>query len=277
MKCETLHLKDFYPFLGEDGCDATVDCYRPFNLTEIHREGQKRPCLLLCPGGGYHFISQREAEPVALQFFPEGYNVFILSYSVGAHRFPQQMLEVAALVELIYKNADVWNCDTARLAIMGFSAGGHLAAQYSTAFDCDAVRARFPESKNVSATLLGYPVISAKSGLAHPGSFENLVGKFPLDAEEEAFFSCDRNVRDDTPPAFLWHTSEDALVSVENSLLYAHALAAHKIPFALHIYPYGHHGLSTVDTQVGGAQPAPVALAHEWLAEAKRWLAVVFA
>ena len=277
MKCETLHLKDFYPFLGEDGCDATVDCYRPFNPTELHRENQKRPCLIVCPGGGYAFTSQREAEPIALQFLPEGYNVFILYYSVAPHRFPQQMLEVAALVELIHANADAWNCDLERLAILGFSAGGHLAAQYSTAFDCAAVRARFPESRNVSATLLGYPVISAKPELAHKGSFKNLVGKFPLDPEEERFFSCDQNVRENTPPAFLWHTSEDALVPVGNSLLYAGALAAHKVPFALHIYPYGGHGLATVDAQTGGAQPASVALAHEWLTEAKRWLAVLFA
>ena len=109
MKYEVLHLKDYYPFLGEDGCDPTVEVYLPFNMTEMHRENDKRPCMIVCPGGGYGGCSQREAEPIALQFLPQGYNVFTITYSVAPHRFPTQLCEVAALMELIYKNADEWN------------------------------------------------------------------------------------------------------------------------------------------------------------------------
>ena len=128
MKTETIHLKEIYPFLGDDGCDPTVDMYLPYNMTEMHRENRKRPCMIVCPGGGYAMCSQREAEPIAMHFLPDGFNVFVIYYSVAPHRFPTQMREVAATVELIYKNADNWNCDVSKLAIVGFSAGGHLAA-----------------------------------------------------------------------------------------------------------------------------------------------------
>ena len=128
MKCETLHLKEIYPFLGGDGRDAVLDCYLPYNMPEMHREAQKRKTLLICPGGGYSFVSEREGEPIAVHFLAAGYNVFVLHYSVDVHRFPAQICEVAAAVELIRARADAWNCDAERLALLGFSAGGHLAA-----------------------------------------------------------------------------------------------------------------------------------------------------
>ena len=106
MKTETIHLKEIYPFLGDDGCDPIVDMYLPYNMTEMHRENRKRPCMIVCPGGGYAMCSQREAEPIAMHFLPDGFNVFVIYYSVAPHRFPTQMREVAATVELIYKNAD---------------------------------------------------------------------------------------------------------------------------------------------------------------------------
>ena len=86
MKTETLHLKDAYPFLGENGCDPTVDIYLPYNMTEMHRENRKRPCMIVCPGGAYAMCSQREAEPIAMHFLPEGFNVFVIYYSVARQR-----------------------------------------------------------------------------------------------------------------------------------------------------------------------------------------------
>ena len=96
MRYERIHLKDSFPFLGEEGCDPTVVLYLPYNMKEMGREKQKRPCLIVCPGGGYERCSEREAEPIALHFLPEGFNVFVLTYSVAPHRFPTQLLEVAA-------------------------------------------------------------------------------------------------------------------------------------------------------------------------------------
>lgn len=275
MKCEVLHLKDYYPFLGEDNCDPTVEMYLPFNLTEMGRQNDKRPCMIVCPGGGYAFCSQREAEPIALQFLPQGYNVFTITYSVNPHRFPTQLREVAALMELIYKNADDWNCDTSKIAIIGFSAGGHLAAHYSTMFDCKEVREVFPESKSVNASVLCYPVITADPSHAEKGSIHNLVGKTDISPEETEYFSCEKNVKDTTPPAFIWHTAEDGLVPVMNSMLYAEALSAHKVPFELHIYPYGAHGLSTGDAQTNGNMNEKIEHVGNWLTSLEKWLKLI--
>lgn len=274
MRLEILHLKDEFPALGEDGRDATLVAYLPDNLTEMGRDNEARPSLLVCPGGGYEFCSQREAEPIALHFLTEGFNVFVLYYSVAPHRFPAQLREVAAAMELIYKNAAEWHCDTARTAIMGFSAGGHLAAHYSTAYDCPEVRALFPESRPVQASVLCYPVITADPAWAHLGSFDALTGKTERTPEEIQKFSCDRLVTPATPPAFLWHTAEDACVPVVNSLLYAQALAANKVPFELHVYPRGNHGLSTCDAATLDEVLPEHEYAHVWLDCAKKWLNV---
>ncbi|MBQ8599425.1 MAG: alpha/beta hydrolase, partial [Oscillospiraceae bacterium] len=136
MIYEKLHLNELFPQLGQSNADPTLELYLPYNMSEMKREGQKRPCMVILPGGAYAFCSQRESEPIALHFLPEGYNVFVLTYSVAPHRFPTQLREVAAALELIYVHADDWNCDTSKVAIMGFSAGGHLAAHYSTQYDC---------------------------------------------------------------------------------------------------------------------------------------------
>ena len=91
MRCETLHLKDYFDFLGNDGADPTLHLFLPYNLKEMGREYQKRPSLLVCPGGAYSMCSQRESEPIALHFLPEGYNVFVLTYTTAPHRFPTQL------------------------------------------------------------------------------------------------------------------------------------------------------------------------------------------
>lgn len=274
MRYEFLHLTDHFPELGEESCEATLTAYLPDNLTEMGRDNEVRPCLLICPGGAYLKCSQREAEPIALNFLPEGYNVFVLIYSSAPRRYPTHLREAAAAMELIYKNAAEWHCDTARIAIMGFSAGGHLAANYSTAYDCPEVREIFPESRPVQASILCYPVITADPAWTHLGSFDELTGKTERTPEEIQKFSCDRHVTPATPPAFLWHTAEDACVPVMNSLLYAQALAANKVPFELHVYPHGDHGLSTCDaTSLDHVLPEHE-YDHAWLDCVKKWLRV---
>ena len=271
MRCFTVSLKEHFAFLN--GSEAVLEAYLPYNMTEMCREHQRRPCVLICPGGGYAMCSQREAEPVALQYLKEGYNAFVLWYTVAPKHFPHALREVAASVELIHRNAEAWNCDESLVAILGFSAGGHLAALYSNAFDWPEVREVLPESKPVQASVLCYPVISADPAVAHMGSFECLLGHLPLTPEETERFSCDRLVRDTTPPAFLWHTSEDNCVPVQNSLRYATALAGHHVPFELHIFPYGYHGMSlcTRETLDGEITPG-MQHAQCWVEESCRWL-----
>ena len=273
MRYEKIFLKERYAFLGEEGRNPALECYLPLDIADAYRQSGKRPCMLICPGGGYTFVSPREGEPIALHLLPEGYNVFVLNYSVHPHRFPVQLQEVAAAMELICENGEVWNCDTDRIAIMGFSAGGHLAAHYSNAYNIPEVRAVFPDSKPVKASVLCYPVISAQPEVAHKGSFQYLTGcEYPLRDEVTAKFSCEMLVTDRTPPAFLWHTAADNAVPVNNSLLYAQALANHKVPFGLHIYPEGQHGLATVDEQTNGELSPATCMAADWLPALKRWL-----
>lgn len=271
MRCFTVSLKEHFAFLN--GSEAVLEAYLPYNMTEMCREHQRRPCVLICPGGGYAMCSQREAEPVALQYLKEGYNAFVLWYTVAPKHFPHALREVAASVELIHRNAEAWNCDESLVAILGFSAGGHLAALYSNAYDWPELREVLPESKPVQASVLCYPVISADPAVAHMGSFECLLGHLPLTPGETERFSCDRLVRDTTPPAFLWHTSEDNCVPVQNSLRYATALADHHVPFELHIFPYGYHGMSlcTRETLDGEITPG-MQHAQRWVEESCRWL-----
>lgn len=274
MHYQRIHLKEHFPFLGENGCDPTVDVYLPYNMTEMNRQDQKRPCLVICPGGGYHGCSQRESEMIALNFLPKGYNAFVITYSCCPNKFPTQLREVAAVMELIYSHADDWNCDTSKIAIMGFSAGGHLAAHYTNAYDCPEVREVFENSRPVQASVLCYPVITADPKFSHKDSFAVIAGREELTEEDINKFSCDRLVSEKTPPAFIWHTSEDSCVPVENSLLYAAALSAHKIPFDLRIYSFGWHGLATADYQTCDEIEPRFAGNHAWIADAQNWLAM---
>ena len=275
MKHERIELKNYFGFLGEDGRNPYIDIYLPYNMVEMNRQDRKRPCMLICPGGGYGMCSERESEPIALHLLPEGFNVFVLNYSVAPHRFPSQIREVAAAVELIYAKADEWNCNTQQIAIMGFSAGGHLAAHYSTMYDCKEVREVFPESKCVNASVLCYPVISADFHKTHQGSFFNLLGHAP-DKEQEEYFSCEKHVNETTPPAFIWHTAEDGAVPVANSIIYAKALTDNKVPVELHIYPFGGHGLGTSDKHTCDNVDEIVAYNSVWLDSMKKWLRLMF-
>lgn len=276
MHCERIHLKEIFTFLGENGRDPFVDVYCPANLVEMGWDDQRHPCLVVCPGGAYSMCSQREAEPVALSFLAKNFNVFVLNYSVAPHAFPHQLREVAAVMELISRNAEKWHCDAQHVAIMGFSAGGHLAAHYTNAFDIPEVREKFPDSKGVQASLLCYPVLCADKQYTHVESICNLAGHEDITPEEIEKFSCQNLVSKKTPPTFLWHTAPDLVVPVENSLFYAQALAHYEVPFELHIYPFGGHGLATVTEETCNALPDCVSRNAVWMAKAIDWLKMTF-
>lgn len=272
MYHEVIHLKDIYPFLGENGCDPMLTTYLPVNNPGMNYAGRMRPALLICPGGGYRAVSVREAEPIAVNFLVDGYNVFVLNYSVTPNTFPTALREVAAAMEVIYSRAEEWITDVSRVAIMGFSAGGHLACHYSNCFDCPEVREVFPDSKPVQAAVLSYPVITGDPKHRHKGSFVNLSGHAEPTEEDILKYSLELKVSDKTPPTFLWHTRTDQLVPVMNTILYARALAEQGTPFCVHIYPFGAHGLATVDEQTNKQVKPETALAHEWMEEARKWL-----
>ena len=273
MKIENIELKSVYPFLGENGCNPNVTVYLPYNdYPSIKRD--KRPTLIVCPGGGYGMCSDREGEPYAIRFCALGYNALVLKYSVSPNRFPTQLREVAAVMDLIYKNAEEWCCDTDKIAIIGFSAGAHLAGHYSVDFDLPEVREFFPESKNVNASILSYPVITADEKDGHIPSFKNLLGRMPTDEDKEKF-SLENRVREITPPTFIWHTVTDQMVPVENSLLFAWALRRAGVTTELHIYPHGDHGLSLSTERVTFPEEYyknMVPAVRNWIDMAARWI-----
>ena len=243
-------------------------------MVEMNRQDQLRPAILILPGGGYHFNSEREAEVIALRFLPKGYNAFVLNYSVAPHHFPSQIREVAAAMELIHANAKQWNTDPERIAIMGFSAGGHLACHYTNCYDIPEVREVFPESKAVNASILCYPVITGDPAHRHTGSFQHLSGHQEVTQEDIEKFSLHTKVTARTAPTFLWHTAEDQVVPIKNSILYADALATNKVPFELHIYPFGWHGLCTSDSESNGALEPKVAHTAQWMDSLMKWLKI---
>ena len=252
MACKRLYLKDDFPQLSNEGTNPRVDVYLPAPLEEMGREGQKRPVPVICPGGAYRFCSRREAEPIALHFLTDG----------------------CCVLELICQSAEQWHCDTEKIALMGFSAGGHLAAHYANAYDIPQVQSAFPHSKGVQASLLCYPVISSREDLRHGESFRNLTGTEDCARWEQV--SCEKLVTGKTPPTFLWHTAKDNAVPVANTLVYGQALAEHGVPFEMHIFPEGAHGLATADGVTNDSIPAGVGKNALWLPLAKEWLKGIF-
>lgn len=258
--------KGNYQSKGEDGFLPTLDTY-------ILDGEKKRAAILICPGGGYGFTSPREAEPVALQFAAAGFHVFVLNYSVAPRRHPQPLLDVSRAMCIIRNNADEWNINPNKIAVCGFSAGGHLAASLGVHWEKSYIQNNEGISLGMNqpnALILCYPVITSDQH-AHRGSFENLLGsKISKDLLFE--MSLEHHVNKNTPPTFLWHTVEDKAVPVENSLLFVQGLRKNNIPFELHIYPQGGHGLSlateeTADnsTQICDHVATWMGLCIEWL------------
>ena len=176
-------------------------------------------------------------------------------------------------MELVWENSDKWYTDPEKIAIMGFSAGGHLAAHYTNRYNCPEVRDVFPESKPVAASVLAYPVITADPAYSHRGSFEKLNGgSYPETEDKIAFYSCDKMVSERTPPTFLWHCTGDKVVPVQNSILYAMALAENKVQFRMEIFPEGKHGMSTCDRVTTDLLSPQADAVRVWLEEVKQWL-----
>lgn len=201
--------------------------------------------VIICPGGGYQWLSPREGEPVAKAFAELGWKPWILYYSVAGTGEILGTKPVKQAAEAV-KTVRMWESEKP-VFLCGFSAGGHVAASLGVLWNKSEV---FPGVPNVNirpdGLILGYPVISSGEW-AHRGSFEMLAGD---DLEKQKFFSLECHVDSKTPPVFLWHTAQDLGVPVENSLIFAKQLSNHKIPFEFHVYPFGEHGLSLATKEV---------------------------
>lgn len=231
---------------------AKLQTYVRENSPEIDPH-KKRPAVIICPGGGYEFLSDREAEPVALELVGRGYQAFVLTYSVAPAVFPTAVVQLAAAVAHVRSNCEKYATDPDKIVVAGFSAGGHLAASLGVFWQQELFSAYLPganEQWQPNALLLSYPVISSQA-YGHQDSFKNLLGD--QYAAQKAELSLEDQVTAAVPPTFIWHTMADDLVTVENSLSFVKALLEKEVPTEFHAFMRGGHGLSlgTAETQIG--------------------------
>ena len=268
MRYEALNIDVDYALAGVPGMGRPT-LYAYLRDTSPEMTAPARPALIICPGGGYGFTSDREAEPIALQFLSMGFQCFVLRYSVkGQTVFPGALMELAASTALVRSRAEEWHIDPRRIVVMGFSAGGHLAASLGVFWKQDFLLEpldRKSEEIRPNGMILAYPVITAGK-FAHRDSFVNLLG----DRYEEqiGLVSLENQVSPDTPPTFLWHMWDDRFVPVENSLLLAGALRRNGVPLEMHILPRGDHGLALASAETNSETES----VKDWPIWAERWI-----
>jgi acetyl esterase/lipase len=230
--------------------NVTLTAYLLEASTEMPN-AQVRPAVLICPGGGYFFCSAREAEPIAMAFLAEGYHAFILRYSLKENAaFPRPLNDAEEALELIRARAAEWQVDPGKIAACGFSAGGHLAAALGT-----LGRTR------PNALVLAYPCI-----------LDSMSAKLAVPVP-----SLEKAVDEHTPPTFLFANFADTVVPVENSLQFALALEKARVPFELHVFQNGVHGLALATPLTSSGYTLMVdADVAQWFGLAMRWLAHQF-
>jgi acetyl esterase/lipase len=218
---------------GSTGPAPEIECWLP-------QQNQNGVGLLIFPGGGYGGHAEHEGPGYAEYFSQFGVACFVVRYRLSSQgfRYPAMLEDALAAVCAVRGAARELGVDPRKIGVMGSSAGGHLAAHTLVAWD----RYEDPISLRPDFGVLCYPVITSTGEFCHKGSIENLLGPNPSPTLLEEV-SCEKHVTRNTPPCFMWHTTEDRGVPVENSMMFASALRKHGIPFELHVYAKGDHGL----------------------------------
>ena len=242
---------------------ARLDCF----LHPLREGAAPLPALIVCPGGGYSFVSPREAEPPAFEFYNMGFQTFVLYYHTGASAAHKQPLEDLARAILFVRENEELGVDAHRVAVMGFSAGGHLAACLGVHWaDPDLMDRTGAQGKALrpDALALCYPVITC-------GQYANIpsIQTISAGSVDCGYWGVEQHVTADTPPTFLWHTMDDALVPVENSMMMAAALHRAGVSCECHLYETGLHGLSVCTEEVGTPEPD----VKSWILLCGRWFA----
>ena len=233
----------------EDYSFPVVGDFIPTLTAYLHDDAVLRPAVLIVPGGGYVMPAIGESEPVANRFFAMGYQAFVLTYTTTCF-LPvaldkQPLKDLSRAVALVREKAAVWRVHPRKVALCGFSAGGHLCATLAVHHDDEALAADAGVNRP-DAVVLCYPVITASEAYCHKDSFRMLCGASP-DSSALAYFSAERQVTSATPPVFLWHTADDETVPLENTLCMAQACRKAGVPCEMHIFESGPHGYSVAD------------------------------
>lgn len=263
MKTFTVNLNELYNVKG-----GALTAYITESTSDQPSPDFKRPAVIIVPGGAYWMVSKREAEPVGSYFIYAGFQVFILNYLCAPDgvKYPEQLHELAAALDYVKKNADALAVEKNKVFAVGFSAGGHLVANLSVNY-LKAQKDMGIVDCKPTATGLCYPVISPE--YKHTASFDNLLKGYNDDEKKLLIpeVSLDKMVTANTSPAFLWTTAEDDGVPPINALRYAEALSNCGVPFELHVYPHGWHGLSNCDEEVNPSKPAFLKKNSQWISD----------
>lgn len=300
MKYETICLRP-------DRTDVTLTTYVLEDSPEM-LDGKRRPAVIICPGGAYLSCSDREGEPIAMAFANMGYHAFVLRYGVYMEGEPGMFMpepgtEVPAKAHCVHPNpirdiaramltirdrAEQWLVDPEQIAVCGFSAGAHNCALYATSWHKPVISdffGRDAQEFRPAACILGYTLSDYvfmkenanesgdpfAAGLFSVSNTALLGTPAPTDSQLHEV-SPARNVTEFTPPTFLWATSEDTLVPVQHTLLMGRALADRKIPFEMHIFESGPHGLATATQSSAGALSSVRPDVAEWIPLCDTWL-----
>lgn len=294
MRIERIALRE-----GRD--DVTLTTYVLDDSAEM-LDGAARPAVLILPGGGYLSCSDREGEPVAMAFASLGYHAFVLRYSVYGEvdfsqpieprersQYPNPLIDVGLAMREIRERAGEWFVDVDRIAVCGFSAGGHNASMYATHWDKPVITDAVGEGLRPAALIAGYALtdyVDTVERLDDLDEMERALRRAVAvaylgsdDPELDALVAASPALVADasTPPSFLWATSEDALVPARNSMRFAERLADVGVPVELHVYEQGRHGLSLATQATAGSrgdiEPRPA----DWFRQAAAWLETRFA
>ena len=266
-------------YLDPSDEELWLDVYVSHDTTENRKP---RSAVLIFPGGGYHGVSPREAEPVALAFLARGINAFVLNYRTcpPSYVYPRQLLDASMGILHIRQNAEEYGIDPTRVAVVGFSAGGHLAGalalMHNEAEIIDTLAIE-EGSNRPDAAVLCYPVVTAYPP-THEGSFKNLLNKpfEELTDAERKKHSLECRVNENSPPMFIWHTATDKGVPARGSLLLAEKYLEYGLPVTLRLYPTGPHGLSLANRLTSGSPAHENPIAARWVDETVEFLEIIF-
>ena len=263
---------DLYAYYGVERNGATGGYVTVCARTEsVEVKKRVRPAVLVMPGGSYVYLSDREGEPIACKFVDKGYAAFIMQYSVCA-KYPTPLHEAEIAIAYIRDNAAIYHVDENHVCVAGFSAGGHLAGLLATVKASEAVLGRTVNRLRPNYAILSYPVITMGE-FGHGETRDTITGGGEIPCE---MLSVENRVDTDSAPAFIWHTMQDECVPVENSLLLADRYRKCGVPFSLHIFEKGWHGLALADDETNDFSPEVSYLYHvgKWFDLACDWLSM---